>query len=120
MFSLGEGLMLLNKNNCINVFDNIIKLFSEVDKSWTGSHYPSAGLVEVHSRGDSIARVGFKWRRADEVRRKSAKYLCYCQWKVVMINYYASISGVFIVRDILHVNILSIVCKLQNNIENRE
>ena len=67
------------------MFHDIIKLFSEVGKSWTGSHYPSAGSVEVHSRGDSIAGVGFKLRHADEVRKKSAKHLCYCQWKVITV-----------------------------------
>jgi hypothetical protein len=58
------------------MFHDIIKLFSEVGKSWTGSHYPSAGSVEVHSHGDSVARVGFTWRCADEVRKKSAKHFC--------------------------------------------
>lgn len=68
------------------MFHNIVKLFSEVGKSWTGSHYPFAGSVDVHSHGDSVARVGFKWRHADEVRKKYAKHICYCQWKVITIN----------------------------------
>jgi hypothetical protein len=100
MFSSSERVMLLNKNHFINVFHNVIKLFSEVRKSWTGSHYPSAGSVEFHSRGDTIARVGFKWRHADEVRKKSAKQLGYCQRKVTMINLHASIVGVFILGDV--------------------
>jgi hypothetical protein len=62
--------MLSDKNSCTSIFHNIIKLFSEVGKSWTGSHYPSVSFGEVRSHDDSMARDGFKWRHADEVRKK--------------------------------------------------
>lgn len=105
------------------MFHNIIKLFSEVGKSWTGSHYPSTGSIEVHSRGDSITGVGFKWGHADEVRKKSAKRLCYLP---VESNYdklaRQHCRGIYSKRHylILNVNILSIACNLHDNIENSE
>lgn len=105
------------------MFHNIIKLFSEVGKSWTGSHYPSTGSVEVHSRGNSITGVGFKWGHADEVRKKSAKRLCYLP---VESNYdklaRQHCRGIYSKRHylILNVNILSIACNLHDNIENSE
>jgi hypothetical protein len=69
--------MLFNKRT-VNIFSNTVDFFSEVGRSCAGSHYPSAGLVEVSSHFDSMARVSFKRRHEKQVRKKCVTYFHQC------------------------------------------